>query len=180
MNVKWTQQEVAILIDNYNKISNEKLCDLFPNKSHMGIYKKAYKLGLRKSKEIEFKNRSEARKREKGANWNGGIKITSKGYRQILMPEHKRADSNGYVMEHIIVWENASGIPVPKSCCVHHINGNKSDNRIENLCLMTHGAHTTMHSTGRKHTEETKQKIRERRKNYVKQNRYHGENHEKS
>ena len=129
---------------------------MFPSKSKLAIYKKAYKLGLRKSPEIEFLNRSAAKKGEKSSNWNGGIKTTKKGYRLVLCPGHHRADTSGYVMEHIFIWENESGIPLPPNCCVHHLNGIKNDNRIENLCLMIKSAHTIHHHTGSKRSEQTK------------------------
>lgn len=159
----WTTEEIDVLIQNYNVVSNETLATLIPNKTKQGIYQKAYKLGLRKSKEIEFLNRSLSRKRERGSNWNGGVRVTKRGYRQVLSPEHSRADSSGYVMDHILVWERETGFPVPDGCCIHHLNGNKSDNRIENLCLMSFGSHTTFHHLGKRHSEETKQKIREQR-----------------
>ena len=159
----WNPEEISILTSNYNLVSNSALQKLLPSKSKQAIYKKAYKLGLRKSKEIEFLNRSLSRKRERGSNWNGGVRVTKRGYRQVLSPEHSRADSSGYVMEHILVWERETGFPVPDGCCIHHLNGNKSDNRIENLCLMSFGAHTTFHHLGKRHSEETKQKIREKR-----------------
>ena len=60
----WTDREVSILLENYNKVSNSVLISMIPEKSKQGIYKKAYKLGLRKDKNIEFINRSEARRRE--------------------------------------------------------------------------------------------------------------------
>jgi hypothetical protein len=162
----WTREETNILVANYNKVTNTELQKLIPNKSPQGIYKKAYKMGLRKSSDIEFLNRSEVRKGEKASNWNGGVRTTQAGYRQILCPDHPRADSNGYVMEHILVWERATGVPVPKSCCVHHLNGNKTDNRIENLCLMQHTAHTVFHHTGAKRSAETKAKISESRRKF--------------
>ena len=146
-------------MENYNKLSNIDLYKLFPNKTPLAIYKKAYSMGLRKNQEIQFINRSNAHKREKASNWKGGVRITKAGYKQILMPEHKRADRSGYVMEHIVIFEKESGIEIPDGCCVHHINGIKNDNRIENLCMMTNSGHTIHHHKGRKLSDETKMKI---------------------
>lgn len=160
----WTQEEVDILKENYNKVSNEKLCNLLPNKTFLAIYKKAYSLGFRKSPSVEFINRSNAHGGSKSPNWNGGVSISSKGYRLIKNPEHHRADSRGYVLEHILIFEKECGIIIPNNCCVHHINGIKNDNRIENLCMMTHSAHTILHHTGAKRSEKTKQLIKEGKK----------------
>ncbi len=163
----WTAQEVEILATNYNSVSNERLHELLSTKTPLAIYKKAYKMGLRKSSKIEFLNRSEARKGEKASNWNGGIRTTKAGYRQALCPGHPRADKSGYVMEHILIWEQETGVPVPPNCCIHHLNGNKADNRIHNLCMMQHTAHTVFHHTGTKRSEETRKKISEKRKKYA-------------
>lgn len=155
----WTAEELDILYAYYNTATNSQIALVLPNKTPLAIYKKAYKLGLRKTDEIEFRNRSEVRKGEKAANWKGGVRTTRAGYRQRLCPDHPRADGCGYVMEHILVWEKATGIPVPIDCCIHHLNGIKSDNRIENLCMMQHAAHTVFHHTGAKRSAETKTKI---------------------
>lgn len=146
---KWTNEELSILKENYLSSTNSKLAELLPNKSPLAIYKRAYKLGFRKTPEIEFVNRSEAYRGEKSGNWRGGRRMTRKGYRQLLIPDHPRADSCGYVMEHIVVWENETNIPVPLDCCIHHLNGNKADNRIQNLCLMKTNAHTAYHNSNR-------------------------------
>lgn len=156
---KWTADEVSVLLANYNRVGNTTLHEMFPNKTPLAIYKKAYKLGLRRSPEIEFLNRSEAKKGEKASNWNGGVKKTKKGYRLILCPEHHRADTAGYVLEHIFVWEKETGIRLPDNCCVHHLNGIKDDNRIENLCVMLQKAHTVYHHTGAKRKDSTKELI---------------------
>lgn len=49
-------------------------------------------------------------------------------------------------LEHRVVMENALGFKLPKDFVVHHINGNKMDNRIENLAVMTHKAHSVLHN----------------------------------
>lgn len=89
---------------------------------------------------------------------------TNKGYIIVFMPDHHRADKNGFVLEHILIFEKETGIKIPDGCCIHHINGDKSDNRIQNLCMMTHAAHTAMHSTGRKYSEESKRIMSEKAK----------------
>ena len=164
MRKKWTTDEIDLLKSKYLTSTNEELSMLFPEKSYYAIYKKAYKMGMRKPKEIEFQNRSLARRREKSSNWNGGKVTTYKGYVQILCPGHHRADTSGYVMEHILVFEKATGLQVPRNCVIHHLNGDKKDNRIENLCLMERGAHTILHHTGKKRSEETRKKISDKAK----------------
>ena len=140
----WTKEEDDFLRKNYNLTINEELCKKL-NLSWPSVYKRARRLGLYKSEEAKFRQKSFARSGEKSASWKGGRKITNQGYVVVLNKCHHRA-SNGYVMEHILVFEQHTGIKVPLGCDVHHINGNKQDNRIENLCLMTHRAHTILHN----------------------------------
>lgn len=49
------------------------------------------------------------------------------------------------ILVHRLVWERTNG-PIPEGLVVHHINGDKRDNRIENLALMTHAAHSALHN----------------------------------
>lgn len=157
----WSSEEIRILTTFYNRVSNEELQKMIPSKTWIAIYKKAYKMGLRKTEENSFLNRSIARRREKCNFWKGGTRRTSKGYNSIKMPEHHRADGEGYVLEHILVFEEKTGIKVPDNCCIHHLNGVKKDNRIENLCMMDRSAHTIYHHSGKKRTNETRKKISE-------------------
>jgi hypothetical protein len=48
-------------------------------------------------------------------------------------------------MEHVLVWEAHHG-PVPPGRELHHVNGNKLDNRIENLQSVTRLEHKRIHS----------------------------------
>ena len=77
---------------------------------------------------------------------------------------HPRADQFGYVMEHIVVAENQIGRFIGCDEVVHHINGIKDDNRIENLQVMERGEHTILHHTGSKRSSGTKKKISDKRK----------------
>ena len=72
---------------------------------------------------------------EKAAQWKGGRTRHQMGYIRIKKPEHHRADKSGYVFEHILVVEKKIGRDVLRKEEVHHINGVKDDNRIENLKL---------------------------------------------
>ena len=76
--------------------------------------------------------------------WKGG-RLNHLGYILVFMPDHSRADSQGYVREHILVWEKVHGRPVPEGYVVHHINRNRSDNRIENLLCLFKPEHDRLH-----------------------------------
>lgn len=87
--------------------------------------------------------------------WRGGRHLSS-GYMHVYMPDYPRAQSNGYVREHILVWEQVNGRMLPDGWVVHHLNGVKTDNRPENLVAMPRGGHSR-----REMAEAYKKRIRE-------------------
>lgn len=73
----------------------------------------------------------------KSPSWKGGRLKHSGGYTKVMHKGHSRADNKGYVLEHVLVWEEANGHSLPKGATLHHINGIRNDNRIENLEVWT-------------------------------------------
>lgn len=78
------------------------------------------------------------------ASWNGGEFIDRWGYKFIRAPY--RDCANPYTHEHILVAEKTIGRRLKKGKeVVHHINGDKSDNRPENLLVCDRSRHRSLH-----------------------------------
>lgn len=65
----------------------------------------------------------------------GSGTITKYGYKQIVNRGHPNSTKSGTMFEHVLVMSDYLGRPLSKSENVHHKNGIKHDNRIENLEL---------------------------------------------
>ena len=71
----------------------------------------------------------------------------SNGYFWIYMPSHHRARPNGYVKRAVLVLEQRLGRHLQQDEDSHHVNGDKRDDRDENLEVLTHAAHSGLHVT---------------------------------
>ena len=111
---------------------------------------------------VGFKHKEESKRKiglaGRGAKhwqWKGGRVKHCNGYILLKARGHPRATKRGhYVFEHILVMEKHLGRYLTDGEVVHHINGDKTDNRISNLELTDMSAHTLLHSLRRQRDEK--------------------------
>ena len=94
--------------------------------------------------------------------WKGGI-MFDKNRKLILSPEHPSPDFlKKYCYEYRLIMEKHLGRYLTKDEIIHHIDGDVTNNKIENLEVMTRGEHCRLHWYGvRTHEEYLKKKEEE-------------------
>jgi len=152
-----------------NQVADETIRDLYLNEKLGGteiakrfgcspafVHRHLVQMGINRNSKEAYRIKSEtgAMARENNPNWAGGKSYKGQhGYVRIYLPEHPRAVGK-YVLEHVVVWEQAHNRSLPRNYIIHHLNGIKDDNRPSNLVAMTAAEH--IHQT-----EPFKKKIRE-------------------
>lgn len=96
------------------------------------------------SKNIEY---LKSRTGDKSNSWRGGRSITAQGYMRVRI-------DRSYILEHRYVMEQHLGYKLLPDEHVHHLNGNKTDNRLENLTIIDRKEHGLAHARQRWHGEQ--------------------------
>lgn len=84
------------------------------------------------------RRRGEKRRAENNGNWRNG-RTHAQGY-TFVRTKTGNGGGAAYTAEHRLVWEAAHGL-LPEGYVVHHLNGLKDDNRLENLAAMPRNGH---------------------------------------
>ncbi len=108
-----------------------------------GVYKRTKKHieAMRKCRVGKhYSHKTEFKKGSKHRFWNPH-KISAKGYLITYCPRHPFKNRNNYVYTHRLIMEKHLGRYLKKDEFVHHKNGIRDDNRIENLALVSKGSH---------------------------------------
>lgn len=86
---------------------------------------------------------------EGNPSWKGGKTISTQGYIWVFCPEHPKAIHGRYIPEQVLVMEKLLGRYLTEDEVVHHINGVKDDNGLDNLIVMTKKEHKSLHRLGK-------------------------------
>lgn len=89
-------------------------------------------------------NPMRGRRLHRNPNYRGGRFIDQHGYVVVLNPR-RTTHRDRYIYEHRLVMEEDLGRPLSRDEHVHHRNGVKTDNRIENLQLTSVSEHARLH-----------------------------------
>ena len=145
----WTKDQIEYVIIHYPYERAEDVGNAL-GRSAGAVMHIARSNGVHKDSEALSKIMSVSNSGANSGNFNG-YRARKDGYILRYVPDHPCANSRGYIGEHRLVVEEHLGIILPKEFVVHHLNGVKDDNRIENLAVMTVGAHSALHGKmGRK------------------------------
>jgi len=74
--------------------------------------------------------------------------LDNNGRFRVWLPTHPRSYSNGYILRSIVAYEAYHNESVLEEMVIHHIDGNRSNDLMENLQLMKESDHNRLKQLG--------------------------------
>lgn len=113
------------------------------NKKNEYEKKRIQKVGRRRDRLKHNAEEKERYRKKHGINSDADLRcspkgsgtVTQFGYRQIIKHGHPNSRKTGQIFEHVFIMSEHLGRPLNKGETVHHKNGDRLDNRLENLEL---------------------------------------------
>ena len=142
MDDRLTREGKAVLVEMYERgFSAQAIADMVGFKNQVRVLRNLRRAGvaIRSTYDKRFHKQ-----------YRGGRVEASEGYWRVwISPDDPLAsmrNHHGYALEHRLVMARALGRPLLLTETVHHIDGDKSNNALENLQLRQgkHGKHVVM------------------------------------
>lgn len=139
-----------------NEVSKEQeklICTLF-RVTYMSLLDIQHEVGVEQSAVMSVlkENFSQYEIDRRVNTYKGTDVVDGKGY--VIIPKPKwyvgRKNSKYVYLHSVVLCESLGITEIPKGFCVHHIDGDKTNNDISNLCLLTVEAHSKLRQIQRK------------------------------
>ena len=93
----------------------------------------------------------------------GNARINHGGYYTITSSK----EGNNMKYLHRLIFEDYHKCTICPNASIHHIDGDKTNNKIDNLQLISKSQHSKLHNTGRPCSDETKEKLHKANKGRI-------------